>query len=56
MSKDEMEAAGHEGTEGHAGGGERPREAEPPGTQSPPLSGPPEHMYVETTLQDMPAA
>lgn len=56
MSKDEMEVGGHEGMEGHAGGGKRPREAEPPGTRSPALSGPPESMYVETALQDMPAA
>lgn len=53
MSEDEMEAGGHEG---HAGGRERPQEAEPPGTKSPALSGPPESMYVETALQDMPAA
>lgn len=56
MSEDEMEAGGHEWMKGRAGSGERPREAEPPGTQSPALSSSPEGRYVETDLQDMPAA
>lgn len=56
MSEDEMEAGGHEWMKGHAGGGERRREAEPLGTQSPALSSPPEGRYVETDLQNTPAA
>ena len=50
MSEDEMEVGGHEWMKGRAGGRERPRGAELPGTQSPALSSPPEGRYVETAL------